>query len=53
MFTGKLVFGYATTHITLITKIMIVTNMTMHDLGSRYSKPKYSMNPIFFLRSGI
>ena len=53
MFIGKLVLGYATTHITLTTKIMIVKNMTMHDLGSRYSKPKYSTNPIFFLRSGI
>jgi len=53
MFTGMLVLGYATTHITLTTKIMRTKNTTMHDLGSRYSKPKYSMNPVFFLRSGI
>lgn len=52
MFIGKLVFGYATTHITLTTKIMNIKNITMHDLGSRYSKPKYSMIPVFFLRSG-
>ena len=53
MFTGMLEFGYATTHTTLKTKIMNIENITMHDLGSRYSKPKYSMIPVFFLRSGI
>ncbi len=53
MFIGRLVLGYATTHITLARKIINIKNITMHDLGSRYSKPKYSMYPIFFLRSGI
>ncbi len=53
MFSSMLEFGYATTHITLTTKIMTMKNMTAHDWGSRYSKPKYSMNPVFFLRSGV
>ena len=53
MFIGRLVLGYATTHIKLARKIINIKNITMHDLGSRYSKPKYSMYPIFFLRSGI
>lgn len=53
MFTGILEFGYAATHIILTTKIMIIKNMIKHDLGSKYSTPKYSMIPDFFLRSGI
>ena len=53
MFIGMLEFGYATTHITLNTKIMTIKNITIHDFGSRYSTPKDSMIPVFFLRSGI
>ncbi len=53
MFTGRLEFGYAATHIILTIKIITIKNMIIHDFGSKYSKPKYSMIPDFFLRSGI